>query len=234
MGSSIKFYLRCPFGFCLSAHFKLLVMMAMVICGLGLGSGSVKAQSYDEIFRQKKTQEKYLLKQIAYLKLYADQAWKGYKIVSGGLETINDFTSGEFKLHEAFTSALSKVSSLVKKDFRLAEIIQFQLNINSSFRALLKSSALSPGQNRAYFRQVQENVMVECKADLDELMDIVLSGDLEMNDAERLSRLKKIHLSMNEKASFARWFCSESGLLMNLQRTENVDIKSIRRFYEKN
>ncbi|TCD08591.1 hypothetical protein EZ449_12175 [Pedobacter frigidisoli] len=213
---------------------KNLFVFVMVIWGLAISAASCKAQNYNEIFRQKKTQEKYLLKQVAYLKLYADQAWKGYKLVSGGLETINDFTSGEFKLHEAFISALSKVSLLVRKDVRVEEIVKFQLGINSSFRALQKSSALSPAPNSEYYKAVQEEVMAECNADLDELLDVVLSGDLEMSDSERLSRVKKIHTSMQEKAGFTRWFCTEAQLLLQSQKLEKLDIESIRRLYEKN
>lgn len=222
MGSRIRGYL------------KIVVVFAAVVWGLALSSASCTAQNYNELFRQKKTQEKYLLKQLAYLKLYADQAWKGYKLVSGGLETINGFTSGEFKLHEAFISALSKVSGLVRNDFRVAEIIKFQINIQSFFRDLQKSYALGQAPNQDYFKQVQQGVLEECNADLDELMDIVLSGELEMNDAERLSRLKKIHRSMQQKAGFTRWFCTEAQLVGQAQKTEVVDIKELRRLYEKN
>jgi hypothetical protein len=222
MGSRIRQLLNC------------LLIAAISIWSLALNAAPAQAQNYNEIFRQKRTQEKYLLKQIAYLKLYADQAWKGYKLVSGGLETIGDFTSGEFKLHEAFISALSKVSSVVRKDHRIEEIIRFQLDIQSGFRALLKSAALGPAPNHMYYRQVQEGVLAECNADLDELMDIVLSGSLEMNDAERLSRLKKIHSSMADKAEFTSWFCSEAQLLLQSQKIEKLDIESIRRLYEKN
>lgn len=210
---------------------KNLVVLLAVFFGLVFTSAPLYAQTYNEIFRQKKTQEEYLFKQIAYLKLYADQAWKGYKLVTGGLETINDFTSGEFSLHEAFLSALSKVSSLIRKDFRVAEIIQFRLGINSSFKALLKSSALSQTPNWKYFKDVEEGVLKECNADLDELMDIVLSGDLEMNDSERLSRLKKIHGAMAEKASFSRWFCAEAQLVIQNGKQERFDIEELRRFY---
>lgn len=215
-------------------HCKSLTFFAMVIWGLAFGSSPAKSQTYNEIFRQKRTQESYLLKQIASLKLYADQAWKGYKLVSGGLETINDFTSGEFKLHEAFLSALSRVSGLVRKDFRVEEIIRFQLGINSSFRALLKSSASDQAPNLIYYKAVEQKVIAECNADLDELLDIVLSGDLAMNDPERLSRLKKIHSSMEEKAGFARWFCTQAQLLSQAQKMEMNDINELRRLYEKN
>lgn len=218
----------------ISYHFKCLMASAIVIWGLALSTACCQAQTYAEFFRQKRTQEKYLLKQIACLKLYADQAWKGYKLVSGGLQTINDFTSGEFSLHEAFISALSKVSSLVRKDYRVEEIVKFQLGISSTFRALVKSSASAQAPNMEYYTAVQEKVMEECNADLDELLDIVLSGELEMNDAERLTRLKKIHASMSEKAGFTRWFCSEARLLAQAQKRELTDIKELRRLYEKN
>ena len=211
MGSSIKSKGKTWF-----------VGLVFIWC-LGLGAVSVKAQTYAEFFRQKRTQEKYLLKQIAYLKLFTDQAWKGYKLVSGGLETIHDFTSGEFKLHHTFISALSKVSSLIRNDFRVAEIIQFQLNINASFSALVKSSAATQAPNMEYFKQVEENVMQECNTELGNLMDIVLTGNLEMNDAERLSRLDKIYRSMQEKYSFTRWFCREALLLSQAQKQELSD-----------
>ncbi|RZM06814.1 MAG: hypothetical protein EOO88_52775 [Pedobacter sp.] len=222
MGSRIKHGLSC------------VVVVMVMIWGLALSSAFCKAQTYNEIFRQKRTQEKYLLKQIAHLRLYADQAWRGYKLVSGGLQTINDFTSGEFSLHEAFISALSKVGGLVRKDYRVEEIVKFQLGISSSFRALVKSSASAQATNMEYYRAVQKKVMEECNADLEELLDIVLSGELEMNDAERLSRLKKIHASMSEKAGFTRWFCSEAQLLAQAQKRELTDIKELRRLYEKN
>jgi len=207
---------------------------AVSMLGLALSSASCKAQSYNEIFRQKKTQEEYLLKQIAYLKLYAEQARKGYKLVSGGLKTINDFSSGEFSLHEAFLSALSGVSALVRNDFRVAEIIRFQTNIRSGFRVLVKSTVLARDQNRKYFRDVEEGVLRKCDADMDELLDIVLSGGAEMNDAQRLSRLEKIHEAMADKAAFVRWFCAEARHLSAIRNNELIDLKKLRRLYEKN
>ncbi|MDN3588130.1 hypothetical protein QWY86_15710 [Pedobacter aquatilis] len=222
MGSRIKGYWKFLFGF------------MVVIWGVALSSASCKAQNWNEVFRQKITQEKYLLKQIAYLKVYAGQAWNGYKLVSGGLENIGGFTSGEFRLHEAFISGLSKVSSLVRKDFRIEEIVKFQLGINSNLRALQKGSALSPAPNQDYYKAVQEKIAAECNSDLDELMDIVLSGNLALNDAERLGRLGAIHASMREKSEFTRWFCTGAALVARSEKGEKLDIEELRRLYEKN
>ena len=210
------------------------MVVAMVVWGAAFWPAPAHAQTWDEIFAQKKTQKKYLLKQIAYLRLYADQAWKGYKVVSSGLETIKDLTSGEFSLHEAFLSALGKVSSLVRKDYRVAEIVSMQISISSSFGALAKSSASFGTGTKEYLDQVKTAVMDECGADLSDLLDIVLSGKLEMDDAERLARLAKLHSSMKEKAMFARWFCGEAQLLEQSMELEKLDLEGLRRLYEKN
>jgi len=193
----------------------------------------VYAQTWNEWLRQKKTQERYLLKQIAYLRLYADQAWKGYRLVDDGLEMVRKLTSGEHQLHEVFISGLSKVSPLVRGDARVAEILQYQLVISAGFREVLKSAATIGGANLAYYRQVREGLLAECHADLEELLEVALSGSLEMNDADRLGRLKKIHGAMAEKASFAQWFCAEVELLSQGGKSALLDLENLRRWYEK-
>ena len=107
-----------------------------------------------------------------------------------------------------------------------------QVEISGSFRALQKSPAFGQAPNRMYIDLIKANVIAECSADLGELMDIVLSGKLEMNDAERLSRLAKVHGSMKEKAMFTRWFCAEVQGLLQGRETEKLDLEGLRRLYE--
>lgn len=221
MGSRTKFYAK-----------RIICGGAFVLCLLC--PVWVHGQTWNEIFRQKKTQEKYLLKQIAYLKLYADQAWKGYRLVGSGLKTISDFSSGEFRLHQAFISGLSKVSFLVGKDVRVEETAKYYILINASFGALQKSSASFSQADINYLRKVEHGLMAEVNGDMDELLDVVLSGELEMGDEERLSRLKRIHASMQQKEGFARWFCSELQGLSKHQKTEQFGIEELRRLYENN
>lgn len=215
-----------------SMRLRLLVRGSVLMLCL-LFTAPVYAQTWKEWMRQKRTQERYLWQQLAYLRLYADQAWKGYRLVDGGLETVRKFTSGEFSLHGAFISALSTVSPWVRNDVRLAEILQYQLEIAAGFRELMNNSALSGGTNLAYYRQVREGLMSECSADLEELLEVVLSSGLEMNDAQRLGRLKKIHGVMAEKASFVRWFCAEAALLSQGEKKELLDLENLGRWYEK-
>ena len=115
-----------------------------------------------------------------------------------------------------------------------SDLVAFQLEINGRFRALMKSSALSPASNRAYYSSVEQKIAEECKADLDELMAVIGSGKLEMNDAQRLSRLGRIHLAMREKRDFARWLSSEAQLLLESQRREKTEIEKLGRLYGNN
>ena len=202
------------------------------IWGLGLSAASVKAQTAAEFLNQKKTQQKYLLKQLAYLELYGSELRKGYQLAKEGLGTIKGFTSGEFKLHEAFFDALATVSSVVRKDFRVVEIAKMQIQIRSSFGALVGTPGL-PKATEAYIQEVRKKVMEECDQDLDELLDVVLSGEVEMDDEARLERLKLVYEAMKEKAEFTTYFCAEVNGLLKNSKIYKSDMEQIRRFYEK-
>ncbi len=216
----------------MGSKIKVFVLGLMVIWGLGLGFASCQAQTAAEFLRQKKTQEKYLLKQLAYLQLYGSELRKGYELAKDGWNTISGFTSGEFKLHKAFFDALAVVSPLVKKDFRVLEIAKLQTSIRSSFGSLAVSPALTQA-TKNYIDEVRKKVIAECDNDLEELLDIVLSGELEMNDEERLARLKTVHEAIVDKADFTAGFVTEvTGHLINQKRYLN-DIEKIRRLYEK-
>jgi len=216
----------------MESRIKYLAIFLLVIWSLGLCAGSVRAQTAAEFLRQKKTQEKYLLKQLAYLELYGSELRKGYQLAKEGWGTIKGFTDGEFKLHEAFFDALSTVSTVVKKDFRVGEIAAMQLQIRSGLRELAGSPALTQA-TKDYVQEVRKKVIEECDADLAELLDTVLSGSLEMNDAERLERLKLVHEAMAVKAEFSVYFCAQvQGMLAN-QKGYRFDLEQVRRLYEK-
>ncbi len=211
---------------------RFLVCWGLVVLSLGLDAVSVKAQTAAEFLRQKKTQEKYLLKQLAYLQFYGSELRKGYELAKDGLNTISGFTSGEFKLHEAFFDALAVVSPVVKKDFRVLEIAKLQITIRSSFGSLAGTPALTLA-TKNYIAEVRKKVIEECNTDLEELLEIVLSSRVEMNDEERLTRLKAVHEAMLDKADFTADFVTQvTGHLINQKRYLN-DIEKIRRLYEK-
>jgi hypothetical protein len=70
---------------------NLLLVIAIVICHVSF------CQNAQEWTRQKKTQIKYLLQQIAANKVYIEYIEKGYNIARKGLQTIHDIKKGDFK-----------------------------------------------------------------------------------------------------------------------------------------
>lgn len=63
------------------------------------GTRASKVQTFHEWFRQKKTQKKYLIQQIAALKVYLGYVQKGYSIAQKGLTTVSNIKKGNFDLH---------------------------------------------------------------------------------------------------------------------------------------
>ncbi|MEJ2881499.1 hypothetical protein [Pedobacter sp. GR22-6] len=190
-----------------------------------------KAQNWNEIFRQKRTQRKYLLQQIAALQVYIGYAKKGYEVVGSGLRTVKDITNGEFKLHEAFISSLKMVSPALRSDLRIPEILALQVGILNSFAALKRNDGLTIDQ-MAYIALVGVSLAKACTNDLEELLLVISSGKLEMTDHERLERLAGVYSSMLDKSDFTADFCSNVQQLVSLRRTDFGELEKIRRYHE--
>lgn len=184
-----------------------------------MASLSAQAQTWDEIFRQKKTQKKYLLQQLAALKLYADYLKKGYNIANTGINSIKGFTNGEFHLHADFFNSLKNVNPALANSGKIADIISWQTSIRKDLNSLTKASNFS-GSDKIYFEAVRSKVLAECEFDLDELLLIITSGELEMKDDERIKRLEYLHRKMADKYQFTELFISQVKSLKMQQQQE--------------
>src|SRR5690349_4960560 len=103
---------------------KLIIIFTLVLWG-----NIANAQTFNEWFRQKKTQKKYLLQQIAALKVYLDYLKKGYKIVDKGLTIVGDIKQGKFDLDIEYLESLANVNSAVSGSAKVAGIIAYQKRI---------------------------------------------------------------------------------------------------------
>lgn len=187
-------------------------------------------QTFGEFFNQKKTQNRYLLEQIAALEVYTSYLKKGYEIANSGLQTIKDLSNGEFSLHDAFIGSLKKVSPAIRNNAKVAEIIAMQVSIGKAFNGIKSSSNLSLS-NQLYIREVRENLWEESLTDLEELLLVIISGKIEMGDDERIKRLDKIYLSMQDKSAFTQYFCNEISLFVAQKELEKRSIEQLRNSY---
>lgn len=204
-------------------------MMTCLIIFAGIGNSY--GQTFAEFFNQKKTQKKYLLEQIAALEMYTNYLKKGYEIASSGLQTIKDLSNGEFSLHNAFISGLKKVSPVIKNNIKVAEIIEMQIRIGRAFSGIKSNPNLSLS-NQLYIQEVRENLWEESLKDLEELLLVITSGKVEMTDDQRIERLYKIYLSMQDKAAFTQSFTTEISQFIRQKEIEMKSIQQLKNRYE--
>jgi hypothetical protein len=193
---------------------------------------STQAQTYAEWFRQKATQKKYLLQQIAALQVYASYLAQGYKIAKDGLNTIQDFKKGDFTLHSNHFTALLTVNPKVKKYAKVAAILSLQINIvrqvGSSIKECRNRGQLT-GSEFTYLEKVFKTLTDDCSNCLETLSDILLDGKVSMKDNERIAAIDRIYDDMQDNQVFVRAFGEETkGLCIQRENEQNEIIISKR------
>lgn len=201
--------------------------LTIILFLLGAATGST-AQTFNELFRQNKTQKKYLTQQIAALQVYIEYAQKGYSIARDGLNAIGNFKRGEFGLHTGYFNSLKNVNPKVKNVAQVAGIIALQVEIvrvsAKTFRWVQQGSAFN-GDEQAYIKRVFGRLLEDCEIVLDELIVITTSGELEMKDDERLERIDVLYRDMMDKSTFCQRFSNETRMLATSRSKENKDVQ---------
>ncbi|MDR2272007.1 MAG: hypothetical protein LBF27_13970 [Sphingobacterium sp.] len=188
-----------------------------------LGTTKVDAQNFSEWFRQKKTQKKYLIEQIAALKIYSEYLKKGYDIGKKGLGTISQIKNGEFNLHRDFFGALATVNPAIKRDPRVTEIEQMQTAILELKDQVISNLANAQGLNereKQYIKVVFGRLLENCRNVLDDLGDVALSNNLTMKDDQRLNRIELLHRNMADNYRFAKHFKNQITSLLASRRQD--------------
>ncbi|WP_300601944.1 hypothetical protein [Niabella sp.] len=184
------------------------------------------SQQFNEWFNQKKTQIKYLAKQIAELQIYLGYVKQGYKIVSGGLNTIHDIKNGEFKFHDLYYKSLELPNPRIRNSPKAKEIITQELYIINACVALRKlipsSNDLSPTL-KTYINGVVDRLLQGVEKVRQDLEDITTDNSLKMSDNERLNRLNALYEQSKGQFVFAQKFSSEAIALINSAQQELRD-----------
>ncbi len=203
-------------------------MKNILIILLSLVSIQSKSQTYDEWFRQKKTQKKYLLQQVAAFQMYIGYAEKGYSIAKKGLNTIQDIKHGDLKLHNSFFNSLEAVNPRIKKYSKVADIIATQISIakqvHNTLRICRNAKQLTNTELN-YLQHVFNNLLDDCAKDLDELFGLITDGEQQMKDDERIKRIDKLYDDMQDKKVFAQSFSHSAKGLSLQRRNDGYDIE---------
>lgn len=181
------------------------------------------AQTFSEWFRQKKTQIKYLIEQIAAYEVLLDYTTKGYNIAQSGLTFIGDMKKGEFDLHTTYFNSLKVVSSSVSHYSRINDIISYGNGIMSNFSKIMQTKNMNAAEIN-YLHVVYNNMNNECNKSLDELIDIVTDDTYTMKDDQRIKRIDAVYFDMKDKYAFSQSFTSEALLLAAQRQSTTSDI----------
>ncbi len=153
-------------------------------------------QTSDEWLRQKSTQRKYLLQQVAALRTYGEYLKNGYGVIKDGSGLIRDITAGELNLHRDYFGSLKAVNPALLKNDKVEAILSMQQAMEQSRQSMREKTYNSADLNRdenRQFRKLLDGMESDCTALMEELLLTITDGKLELTDDERIKRIGKIH-----------------------------------------
>ena len=192
-----------------------------------------KAQTWDEWFKQKKTQIKYLEEQIIALQIFGNYLQEGYKVVQGGLSAIQDIKNGDFTLHNDYFSSLNSVNTAILNNSKTTDVINLQLNILQLNKMINKElSNISIRNNeRLYIKQVMQNILQQCAANIIDLTNLNANGKSQMKDDERVKRINSIYEEMKDKYTFTSHLKEQVEMVALLRQKESNGIGILQSMY---
>lgn len=187
-----------------------------------LAGGTLQAQTFDEWFRQKKTQKKYLVQQIAALQAYSGTLRQGYALVQQGLHAVHTIKQGDLGLHQDFFSSLHTVNPALARLEQIQEMEAWQVTLEKAFTRA-RSLPLLHDTEQAHLEAVRSAVLAQLRSDLEALRHTITAGEQELNDAARLERLQSIQTSMRAAVAFALGFLSDLQQLSRLREKQSAE-----------
>lgn len=207
----------------------LLTFFVMLVLG-----NLCRAQNLNEWLRQKRTQKKYLEKQIAELKIYLELTEKGYKIAKQGLETIGQIKEGEFKLHHNYFDTLRIVSKTVRASPRLRQITDLHKALNSiceKLPAVVSAYGLLNSAQLSYITWVLKAVYDDGQSVMVSFLAVISDQNLSMSDYQRLDQIENYYNQMLSNYEFASSFQSNALTLCRQLEVESSQINTTRSFH---
>ncbi|SFT97281.1 hypothetical protein SAMN04489724_3074 [Algoriphagus locisalis] len=176
-----------------------------------LGSISLPshAQTWNEWWKQKDTQKKYLAEQLIALKAYGAVLKEGYEVASKGLGLVHTIQNGDYTQHETYFSSFSSINPQIKNHPKAEKTIALysktrQLTLQIPNRLFAENRFTASEEN--IIRHVLQSIYKDCDQMLLDLQTLLRKDQLNLSDSERISQLSQIHAGMQEAHSYTIWF----------------------------
>ncbi len=177
------------------------------------------------------------VQKLASLKNILTDLKKSYNIIWNGYNSIKNISEGNFNLHQAFLNSLLQVSPVIKKYYRVADIVSRQAKMIKDYKsafALFKSSDLFSGDEISYMTAVFKNLFNQSVKSLDDLVMVLTAGKLRMTDDERMKNIDNIWSDVDNQISFLKHFNNNTKVLGIQRAREQNDISAIHKLYNIN
>jgi len=174
------------------------------------------------------------IEKLAQFKQILSDLKKGYEILTGGYNVIKNISEGNFNLHKVFLDGLMDVSPAVKKYKRIADIVDYQLQLVKEYKSAFnrfKQSGSFLDNELDYFGKVYGNLVSKSLENIDDLLVVITADKLRMSDEERLAAIDEIYKDMADKLHFLRAFNNQAQVLSLQRAKESKEVKVMQGLY---
>ncbi|WP_439489153.1 hypothetical protein [Algoriphagus sp.] len=186
------------------------------------------AQTWNEWWKQKDTQKKYLAEQIVALKAYGAVLKEGYEVASKGLGLLHTIQNGDYIQHETYFNSFSAVNPQLKNHPQAKETVVLysktrQLTLQIPTKLFAENSFTTSEEKT--IRHVLQSIANDCDDILAELQTLLEKDQLNLSDSERISQLNQIHARMQEAHSYTLRFYRNCQNLSLFRQNESRSIE---------
>jgi len=202
----------------------------VLVLGLSLSMGSVRAQSVTQLL----TQLSLDVQKLSELKTILNDMYKSYTIVDKGFTDIKNIAQGNFNLHKAFLDGLLAVSPAVSSYYKVAGIVNMEISIVSEYKAAYRQWVSNGHFSVAelnYISQVYAGLFSQSLHNLDALTMVITADQLRMSDAERLGAIDGVYLDITGQLGSLRSFNNGLSVQAVQRAKEQNDINTLKSLY---
>jgi hypothetical protein len=214
----------------ISRRSKRLLAFTIMIVAVSTMATNANAQTFAEWFKQKSTQKKYLLQQIAALQAYASYYKVGNNIAKNGLGSITGWLNSEYGLHNTYYNKMLYVNPVVKKNKQVSDIINLQSDILKRMSSLDRLINLTNNEKK-YISQVKAALFSDCDQQITDLQNVISNNKLKMSDDERLKHIGIIHTAMQSNYRFASSFSNQVNVYAVQRSKEGNNVLKEKKMY---
>lgn len=214
---------------------KMIATGFVMIVLLGFRS-EAKCQTFNEWFKQKKTQKRYLIEQIAALQLYLKNLKQGYVVVKKGLNLVGDITGNSYSMDNIYLQSLLQVKTPIKNSELSNSIISLEGRIKKRLNILEErineNNTILTVDESTYLTRVKQKAESILSDQMTTAREALTADEVQMTDAGRIEILKNVKNELEDLASFLGQADGELTRVIIQRRAEHFEIQELNLLYQ--